>query len=102
MTKHMTLEEKNQRRARHFSRAMQHRVEGSLRDKVKAHIVQYAVDNPDWTPEALKLRINQLLREYGLHNRYLPPEFKKPEEVPSAPDIQPNAAGVEAAANQPA
>jgi len=57
-----------------------------MEDQVKKHIVKWATDNPDWSPEALIAVTKMLLKLYGIRNaRYLPPDFKREEvEVPSA------------------
>lgn len=55
-----------------------------MQDQVKLRVVQWAVANPNWSPEALIAITKMFLKHYGLGNRYLPPDFKKEEEVPNA------------------
>lgn len=56
-----------------------------MQDQVKLRIMQWAVANPDWSPETLIAISKMFIRHYGLKNRYLPPDFKQEEEeVPSA------------------
>ena len=56
-------------------------------DQVKLRITQWAVANPDWSPESLIAVSKMFLKHYGLNQqRYLPPDFKREEEleVPNA------------------
>ena len=63
-----------------------------MMDQVKLRITQWAVANPDWSPESLIAISKMFLRHYGIKgNRYLPPDFKREEpevEVPKNDDIQ--------------
>jgi hypothetical protein len=56
-------------------------------DQVKLRIIQWAVANPDWSPESLIAISKMFIKHYGLNgNRYLPPDFKREEtEVPVDP-----------------
>lgn len=54
-----------------------------MQDQVKLHVIQWATDNPNWSPESLIAITKMFIKIYGLKNRYLPPDFKREEtEVP--------------------
>lgn len=52
-----------------------------MQDQVKLHVIQWATENPQWSPESLIAVTKMFLKLYGLRNRYLPPDFKKDEET---------------------
>ena len=70
---------KEQERKR-YDRVLLHKYEESARDRVKLAIMSFAEQNPAWTPEDLIKFSKFMIRQFGLNNRYLPPDFKRNKE----------------------
>lgn len=98
MVNEIGVDRSAQQKVRHHKALLQ-RFRASMSDRAKLSILSYMEQNPQWTPEELKIITNYFIRKYGLHNRYVP---AVPKAAVDAVELHENAGGkVETNADAP-